>query len=162
MRSWPIPTLLAALLTACSAPRQDVRVESATLLSGPGKELPPGMAPFEPRLQATLILQGLQPGDAPEFRLWRALAPALEGLEQDRLIPQDTKGFLRLEGKVSPLGAAGRFQVITTVGRALHADERLLVEVLVKGRLVGRGSAPLLELNLPTALPPRDGQGRQP
>ena len=51
MRPLPIALFLFTALTAWAAPPLTVTVDSAAYLSGPGKEPPPGSAPFERRFQ---------------------------------------------------------------------------------------------------------------
>lgn len=147
----PVSTvfLLAASIAAWAATPLKVTVESAALLSGPGKEPPPGSAPFEPRIQAQVTVKGLEPGATPAFRLWRVPEAAAKGLRGGRLIRRGTPGFLRVEGPVRPLGMKGSFQVLAPAGTAWNPQECLVVEVLLRGRWAGRGAAPLLEMYLP-------------
>ncbi|MDP1831213.1 MAG: hypothetical protein Q8K67_04065 [Geothrix sp.] len=156
MRPIPIILLLAASIAAWAAAPLRVAVESATILSGPGKEPPPGSAPFEPRIQAQVTVTGLKPGAVPEFRLWRAPETAVKALRRGRLIHLGAAGFTRVEGPVRPLGTKNSYQVLAPVGTVWNPRECLIVEVLLRGRWAGRGAAPLLEMNLPRA--PRPGE----
>lgn len=156
MRLRPIALLLATSIAVWAATPLKVMVESATFLSGPGKEPPPGSAPFEPRIQAQITVKGLKPGATPTFRLWRASETAVQVLRKGRLIRRGTPGFMRVEGPVRPLGTEGSYQVRAPVGTAWGPQEYLIVEVLLRGRWGGRGAAPLQEMNLPRA--PRPGE----
>lgn len=142
--------LLALLLTlplaAGAAAPLKVRVESATYQSGPGHEPPPGAAPFEPRIQVQVALQGLRSGAVPEFRLWRMPEAAAKALRRGRPVGKGA-GRQRVEGFTHPLGA-GTYRILAPVGTAWAPGECLVVDVLLRGRWAGRGAAPLLETDL--------------
>lgn len=161
MRLLSIVLILITSVAAWAAAPLKVIVESATILSGPGKEPPPGSAPFEPRLQAQVTVTGLNSAAVPEFRLWRASEAAGKTLRRGRLIRKGAAGFTRIEGPVRPLGTKGTYQVLAPVGTAWVPKECLIVEVLLRGRWAGRGAAHLMEMNLPQASRP-DGTEIQP
>lgn len=128
--------LLALLLTAGlgAAPPQ-LRILSANLVTGPGREPRPGDAPFRPRLEVEVTVEGLQAGSIPEFRLWRQTA----GTKRTR-IPAES---------VAPEGE-DRYRILASPearGGTLVVDLRLL------GRRVARASAPIRLRALPAPRP---------
>ncbi len=149
MRPLPSALFLISVITAWAAPPLVVTVDSAAYLSGPGKEPPPGSAPFQPRIQGQVTVKGLRPGAVPVFRVWVAPVTSLKGLRSGRLIPPGSPGFTRVEGPVNPLGAGGTYRILAPANTTGTSQDCLIVEVLLRGRWAGRGTAPLLELNLP-------------
>ena len=149
MRLLSIALLLAGSIATRAAVPLRVTVQSATLISGPGKEPPLGSAPYEPRIQAQTTVKGLKPGSTPTFHLWRATEAAVKTLPAGRLIRSGTAGITRLEGTVQPLDSQGSFRVVARAGSPLAPQECLVVEVLLRERWAGRGVAPLMELDLP-------------
>lgn len=128
--------LLALLLTAgLGATAPQLRVLSADLVTGPGREPRPGDAPFQARLEVEVAIEGLRVGSVPEFRLWRrAAGPRLTRLRAESVAP---------EGE-------GRYRILAspeTRGGTLVVDLRL------RGRRVARATAPIRLRALPAPRP---------
>lgn len=147
----PLMPLLLATLGLAAAPPLKVVVESAHITLGPGREPLPGAAPFQPRLEARFSLAGLPKGSGLRFQFWRATSPALASLRTGRPVYAGATGFLPVEGEVKALEPNHSFQLTAFAKGPWNGPESLVVEVKVKGRLVGRGSAPIVEKNLPGA-----------
>lgn len=159
MHRWLSPTLLGAMLLACAAPRLDVQVESATILFGPGKAPAPDTPAFVPKVEGFFTLKGLPAGASPEFRLWQATEDAVNRLKDLEPITGGTPGFQRMGGKVEPQPETGRFQLLAPPVKTQLPKGHLVVEVFLQGHLVGRGSAPFVELNLPVVRHPSSAGG---
>jgi hypothetical protein len=149
MRLPLIPLLLSTALVA--APPLKLAVESAQVTLGPGLEPQPGTPPFQPRLEARFSLTGAPKAADLHFRFWRATSAALASLRKGRPIPAGAIGLMPVEGEVKPLEPNQRFQLTASAKGPWNGPESLVVEVLVKGRLAARISAPIVEKNLPGA-----------
>lgn len=132
--------LLALLLTAgLGAASPQLRILSADLVIGPGREPRPGDAPFRPRLEVEVTVEGLRAGRIPEFRLWRQVA----GAKLTRI---------RAES-VAPEGE-GRYRILASPEAR---GGTLVVDLRLRGRRVARATAPIRLRALP-APRPRGGE----
>lgn len=134
------------------APLLRVVVNSAQVTLGPGFAPPPGAAPFQPRMEAQFTLTGTLKGARLRFRFWRASSLALASLHKGRLVRAGATGFSPVEGDASPLPQSGHFHLTALTKGPWEGPQSLVVEVLMKGRLVARGTAPIVEKNLPSVL----------
>lgn len=133
---------LAAGLGA--APPQ-VRILSAELLVGPGREPRPGDAPFRPRLEVEVAVEGLAAGAAPEFRVWRGPA------DPSRPVPLGVRGLARIRAEsVAPEGA-GRYRILASPEPEGGNPGRIVVDLQVRGRRAARAVAPIRVRALPAA-----------
>lgn len=149
MRLALIPILIAAAGLAAAPPLRVV-VDSAQITLGPGFAPPPGAAPFQPRMEARFTLTGTSKGARLHFRFWRASSNVLASLQKGRPVRGGTAGFLPVEGAANPLAQGGHFHLTAFTPGSWEGPQSLVVEVLVKGRLVARGTAPIVEKNLPS------------
>jgi len=144
--------LLAFLLAATgliAAPPVQVATASAQVTLGPGVEPRPGDPPFRPRLEAQFTLSGLPKGAKPTFRFWRAAPAAVATLRPGRPIAKGGSGFTPVEGDVTSAAPTRSFQLKAQVPGAWTGPETLVIEVRHRGRLVARGTAAIVERNLP-------------
>lgn len=135
--------LLALLLTAgLGATPPQLRILSADLVIGPGREPRPGEAPFQPHLEVEVDVQGLRSGIPPEFRIWRRRAGAkLERIRMETVAPEGD----------------GHYRILATQETA---EGLLVVDVRIRGRRIARASAPIRVRALPA--PPRPHGGDDP
>lgn len=143
--------LLALLLAATglmAAPAVKVSVESARVVLGPGAEPPPGTEPYRPRLDARFALSGLPKGATPSFRFWRATERTVAALPKGRGLKPGA-GCSAVEGEVTALPGGKAYQLKATAKAPWNGPEFLIIEVRSRGRLVARGTSPILETNLP-------------
>jgi hypothetical protein len=147
----PLIILLLAAAGLNAGPPLKLAVESAQVTLGPGLEPPPGTPPFQSRLEARFSLAGAPKAAELHFRFWRAHGSALTSLKKGRPLQAGGDGLQPVEGEVKPLGPGRRFQLTAAVKGPWNGPESLVVEVLVKGHLAARVTAPILERNLPGA-----------
>lgn len=150
------PLFITAGLMA--APPVKVSVESARVVLGPGAAPQPGAASYHPRLDARFTLSGL-PGNArPTFKVWRATEQAFASLGKGRAVRGGT-GFSAVAGEVVALPGGSAYEVKDQLRTPWNGPEFLIIEVRNRGRLLARGTAPILELNLPA---PAQREGMKP
>ena len=147
----PLITLLLSAAGLVAGPPLKLAVDSAQVTLGPGREPQPGTPPFQPRLEARFSLTGAPKGADLHFRFWRATGTALGSLRKGRPIQAGSAGLVPVEGVVKPVGQNRRFQLTAFAKGPWNGPESLIVEVLVKGNLAARVTAPILEKNLPGA-----------
>ncbi len=148
-----IPLIILLLSTAglVAGPRLKLAVDSAQVTLGPGREPQPGTRPFQPRLEAQFSLTGAPKAADLQFRFWRASGTALASLRRGRPIKAGSSGLVPVEGVVKPVEPNRRFQLTALAKGPWNGPESLVVEVLVKGNLAARVTAPIVEKNLPGA-----------
>lgn len=147
--------LLAVLLAAAglsAAPPIKVVTATAQVTLGPGVEPRLGDPPFRPRLEGQFTLSGLPKGARPTFRFWRATPAAAATLRPGRPIAKGAAGFTPVEGETVPLAPAMSYQVKAQVTGPWNGPETLVIEVRNRGRWVARGTASIVERNLPGAV----------
>ena len=148
-----IPLIILLLSTAglVAGPPLKLAVDSAQVTLGPGREPQPGTRPFQPRLEAQFSLTGAPKGAELHFRFWRATDTAVASLRRGRPIQARSAGLVPVEGVVKPVAPNRRFQLTALAKGPWNGPESLVVEVLVKGNLAARVTAPIVEKNLPGA-----------
>lgn len=145
------PLLFLCLAAGLSAAAPQVRILSADLVIGPGREPRPGDAPFRPRLELEVAVEGLREGTVPEFRLWRGPAG-----DPSRPLPPGTRGLARIRAEsVAPEGD-GRYRLLASPDPAEGTAGRIIVELQVRGRRTARAVAPIRVRALPAPPRPRD------
>lgn len=143
--------MLAVLLATTglmAASPVKVSVESARVVLGPGAAPQPGAAPYQPRLDARFTLSGLPRNARPTFKVWRATEKALASLGKGRAIRGGT-GFTAVAGNVAALSGGSAYELKDQLRTPWNGPEFLIIEVRNRGRLLARGTAPILETNLP-------------
>jgi hypothetical protein len=140
--------LLALLLTAGlgAAPPQ-VRILSADLVTGPGREPRAGETPFHPRLTVEAAVAHLRKGDIPEFGLW--MAPAAQPGHRGHPVQ------LRVEA-VAPEGP-GRYRILAAPGGGTSGT--VILRLRLRGRWRARAEAPIQRHALPVARPAGGQEG---
>ncbi len=143
--------LFLFLAAGLGAATPQVRILSAELLVGPGREPRPGDAPFRPRLELEVAVEGLAAGTAPEFRVWRGPAG-----DASRRLPLGVRGLRRIQAEsVAPEGA-GRYRILASTEPAAGDLGRVIVDLQVRGRRAARAIAPLRLRALPSPRPRAD------
>lgn len=143
-----LPLLFLVTAGLMAAPAVKVSVASARVVLGPGIEPQAGAEPHLPRVDAQFHLSGLPRGAKPSFRFWRATGQALASLPKGRAIKAGG-GIHALEGEAVALPGGTAYQLKATTKAPWNGPESLIIEVRSRGRLVARGTAPILETNLP-------------
>lgn len=146
--------LVLAVLFACGtglcggAPVR-VAIDGASVTLGPGREPPPGSPPYVPRLDARFTVTGPARGTPLPFRFWRLNAAAVAALRADRPLRAGDAGVVPVSGLLTAVGPGRSYSLSASTRAPWAGPEFLAVEVLARGRLAGRGVAPILEKNLP-------------
>lgn len=140
MRSLLFLFLAAGL--AAAAPQ--VRILSAELLVGPGREPRPGDAPFHPRLEVEVAVEGLAAGAAPEFRVWRAPSG-----DPSRPVPPGVRGLARIRAESVAPEEAGRYRILASPEPEGGNPGRIVVDLQIRGRRAARAVAPIRVRALP-------------
>lgn len=145
-------SLLFLLLAAgLSATAPQVRILSAELLVGPGREPRPGDVPFRPRLEVEVAVEGLAAGTAPEFRVWRGPLG-----DPSRPVPLGVRALARIRAEsVAPEGR-GRYRILASPDLTGGNPGRIVVDLQVRGRRAARAVAPLRVRALPAPRPQAD------
>jgi hypothetical protein len=134
-----------------------LRLEAVGVTFGPGRnpgngegEAPP---PFQPMLSGSLILAGGIPKGA-QWRLWRVGAAALPSLRKGAPLHPSMGEAMPADWK--PL-AGGMSFLAPWPGRMIQPDDRVVVELRLRGKRRALASSPIQARYLPSA--PRDRSG---
>lgn len=143
--------LFLFLAAGLGAATPQVRILSADLVIGPGREPRPGDAPFRPRLELEVAVEGLAADTVPEFRVWRSPAG-----DPARPIPLGLRGLARIRAEsVAPVGA-GRYRILASPQSEGGDRGRVVVDLQVRGRRAARAVAPIRVRALPAPRPQAD------
>lgn len=144
---------LPLLLTSALAAAPSARILSATLLKGPGRELPTGAAPFHPRLTVDVALEGVPDREVPKFRLW-AQASARSGSSR-------TGGVHRLVAESVARLHPGQYRILAVPAGGGEQADQLVLEIRIPGHRPLRLTGPIQVRFLPASgrpAPARDAR----
>jgi hypothetical protein len=149
-------TIPPGLEAQAQSPEGPLRLEGARVTFGPGRNPGDGEgrapAAFQPMLSGNLVLAGGIPKGA-QWRLWRVASSALPSLRKGAALHPSLGEPLQAEWKIEGEGLAF---VAPWRGGDVRPEDRVVVELRVRGRRRALASSPIQARYLPAA--PRGGR----
>ena len=144
---------LPLLLTSALAAAPSARILSATLLKGPGRELPTGAAPFHPRLTVDVALEGVPDREVPKFRLW-AQASARSGSSKTGVAHRRVRLVMESVARLRP----GQYRILAVPAGGGEQADQLVLEIRIPGHRPLRLTGPIQVRLLPASGRPAPAQ----